>query len=162
MGTVIREKHDGMAPGRMDVRVWLRLLSCSTIIEKRLRRRFVDQFGTTLPRFDVMAMLDRYPDGITMGELSRALLVSNGNITSLIRQLEAQCLVVSRPAPEDGRSSIVTLTEHGRSFFDELASAHHLWINYMFAQMGNEDLTALHLLLAKLKSSIAADQDEDQ
>ena len=66
----IREKHDGALAGRIDVRVWLRLLSCATIIEKRLRRRFVDQFDSTLPRFDVLATLARYPEGVTMGAVS--------------------------------------------------------------------------------------------
>lgn len=158
----IREKHDGGMAGRGDVRVWLRLLSCSTIIEKRLRRRFVEQYDTTLPRFDVLAALEREPDGVTMGDLSRALLVSNGNVTALVRQLETQGYVVSRQAPDDRRSSIVALTPAGRAHFDELAAAHHGWIKGMFAGMDREEQAALYALLATLKASIAAeDQDEE-
>jgi DNA-binding MarR family transcriptional regulator len=158
----IREKYDGVLTGRHDVRVWLRLLSCSTIIEKRLRRRFVEKYDTTLPRFDVLAALERQPDGLAMGDLSRALLVSNGNVTALVRQLETQGYVTSRPAPEDRRSSIVALTEGGRAHFAELAGAHHGWIKGMFAGISREDQAALYALLATLKASIAAeDQDED-
>ena len=83
----LREKHEALGDGRNSVRLWLRLLSCAMIVEKRLKRRFADQFGTTLPRFDVLAALDRAPDGLTMGALSRALLVSNGNVTALVRTL---------------------------------------------------------------------------
>ncbi len=153
----IREKHDGALAGRLDVQVWLRLLSCSTIIEKRLRRRFEDNFGTTLPRFDVMAALERRPDGLPMGELSRALLVSNGNVTALVRQLEKQGLVSSRLAADDRRSSIVSLTEQGKTHFAELAAAHHRWIRGMLAGMAADDQAALYRLLALLKASIALD-----
>lgn len=161
MASTLREKHDGSLAGRTDVRVWLRLLSCSTIIEKRLRRRFADRFGTTLPRFDVLATVERSPDGVTMGELSRALLVSNGNITSLVRQLEADGLVATRPAAGDARSSIVALTDRGRAEFGELAVAHHQWIEGMFAEMSHADKLSLYELLAALKDSIGADREGD-
>ncbi|AMK23226.1 MarR family winged helix-turn-helix transcriptional regulator [Sphingobium sp. TKS] len=157
----IREKHDGQLAGRMDVRVWLRLLSCSTIIEKRLRRRFADQYDTTLPRFDVLATLERHAGGVTMGELSRALLVSNGNVTALVRQLEGQGLVSTRSPDDDRRSSIVALTEQGRAHFAELAAAHHGWIKAMFAGVSGADLRTLYGLLATLKASIADEAIED-
>src|SRR3546814_3407797 len=85
----MQEKHEGAASGPLDLRVWVRLLSCVMQMEKRLRRNFVEEFDTTLPRFDVMASLDRYPDGQTMGDLSLSLLVSKGNVTPIVRQLEA-------------------------------------------------------------------------
>lgn len=156
----LREKHDGALEDRTEVRVWLRLLSCSMIIEKRLRGRFVDKFETTLPRFDVLAAIERYPEGATMGELSRSLLVSNGNVTALVRQLESDGYVASRPAAEDRRSSIVQLTSRGREHFATLADAHHRWIAQMLAGMSLEEKQGLHELLATLKSSIAADQGE--
>ncbi|WP_326522980.1 MarR family winged helix-turn-helix transcriptional regulator [Sphingomonas sp.] len=156
----IREKHDGALAGETDVRVWLRLLSCTTIIEKRLRRRLTDQFDTTLPRFDVMAVLERQPTGVRMGELSRALLVSNGNVTAVVRQLEHAGLVSTRLAADDKRSSIVALTEEGRSHFADLASAHHEWIKAMFSGMPRADQLALYRLLATLKASIGAESVE--
>lgn len=156
----LREKHDGALAERMDVRVWLRLLSCSTVIEKRLRRRFADRYGTTLPRFDVLATLDRQPDGVTMSELSRALLVSNGNVTALVRQLENDGFAVSRAAADDKRSSIVALTDAGRAHFGTLAEAHHRWIRTMLAGVSRDDLATLYRLLATLKTSIANDEDE--
>lgn len=155
----MREKHDGALASQTDVRVWLRLLSCSTIIEKRLRRRFIAQYDTTLPRFDVMATLERHPDGVTMSDLSRALLVSNGNVTALVRQLQSDGFVTGRPDPDDRRSMIVALTDPGRRHFAELAAAHRAWIKRMFAGMSRDDQMALFRLLATLKLSIAADED---
>ena len=155
----IREKLEGASTPQTEVRVWLRLLSCATIIEKRLRRRFVARFDTTLPRFDVMAALERHPEGISMGELSRALLVSNGNVTALVRQLQSDGLTMARTDPRDGRSSIVALTEQGRRHFAELAAAHRGWIKRMFAGISRDDQKALYDLLAVLKLSIAADED---
>jgi DNA-binding MarR family transcriptional regulator len=156
--TMFREKHDGELEPRADVRVWLRMLSCTIVIEKRLRRRFIEQFETTLPRFDVMAALERHADGMTMGELSNALLVSNGNVTAIVRQLERDGYAVSRPAPGDRRSSIVALTSRGRTDFAVLAEAHHEWIKQMLAGMSSVDKAALHDLLQSLKSSIASDK----
>src|SRR3546814_17474158 len=97
----MQEKHEGAASGPLDLRVWVRLLSCVMQMEKRLRRNFVEEFDTTLPRFDVMASLDRSPDGQTMGDLSRSLLVSKGNVTAIVSQLEAHKLYLSTVNPHD-------------------------------------------------------------
>jgi DNA-binding MarR family transcriptional regulator len=152
----MREKHGGAAAAPMDLRLWLRLLSCVMQIEKQIRRNFAAQFETTLPRFDVMASLDRFPEGQSMGELSRALLVSNGNVTTIVRQLEAQGLVMSRVDPEDRRSAIVALTSAGKSRFDELAAAHHGWIRDLMVGFSLDQQRQLFDLLAGLKSSIGA------
>ncbi len=151
----VRDKHDGALSGALSVRVWLRLLTCSTIVEKRLRRRFAEQFEVTLPRFDAMAALERAPDGLTMSELSRALLVSNGNVTALVRQLQAQEFANLVTSTGDRRSSIVTLTDAGREQFTVMAGAHHAWIEDMLAGMPPAQLELLFGLLAVLKSSIA-------
>lgn len=151
----MQEKHEGAAPSPLDLRVWVRLLSCVVQMEKRLRRNFIDEFETTLPRFDVMASLERCPDGQTMGDLSRSLLVSKGNVTAIVRQLEAQKLIVSKVDPNDRRSAIVALTEEGRHRFDEMAAAHHGWVQQMMADFPRTRQRELFDLLADLKASIA-------
>lgn len=150
----IPEKLEGAGWAPMHLRVWVRLLSCAMRIEKRLRRNLAEQFGTTLPRFDVMASLDRYPDGQTMGELSRALLVSNGNVTSIVRQLEAQGLVASRPDPKDRRSAIVSLTPEGKRQFAEMAAAHEAWVRESMRDFPPARQQQLFELLDELKKSI--------
>lgn len=141
------------ASGPAEVRVWLRLLSVTMTVEKRLRRRFADEFGTTLPRFDIMAALDRRPEGLTMGALSRALLVSNGNVTALVRQLEGEGLVETRADPADRRASVAVLTAAGEARFAELAAAHHGWIVEAFADLPRGAQDQLYRLLGTLKQS---------
>jgi DNA-binding MarR family transcriptional regulator len=157
----IAEKHDGALGDHADVRLWLRLLSCTMTIEKSVQRLLADRFGTTLPRFDVMAALERAPDGLTMGALSQALLVSNGNVTQLVRKLGADRMVEAAPDPRDRRVSRVRLTAAGRLHFAELAAAHHDRIDSLFAALGGEDHVRLYAALGALKASIASASAEE-
>lgn len=157
---LLREKHDGelggAASSRDAVRLWLRLLSCTMVIEKRIKRGFADQFATTLPRFDILAALDRADAGLSMGALGRALLVSNGNITGLIQTLVRDGDVEMATAPGDRRTAVVTLTEIGRARFNTMAKAHHGWIEALFAGVSQTETAQMLALLDTLKTSIAA------
>jgi DNA-binding MarR family transcriptional regulator len=153
----IREKHDGALADRSSVRVWLRLFSCAAAIEKDVQRRFAER-GTTLARFDLLAALDRHGEGMTMGALSRALLVSNGNVTQLVQKLAKDGLVRIAPSPADRRASIVRLTVGGRAEFSRLAAAHHDWIDALLADMDGEARETLYSALGELKRSIAKGQ----
>ena len=150
----IREKHDGSLGDKANVRVWLRLLSCTMAIEKEVQRRFAER-GMTLPRFDVLAVLERRPEGMSMGELSRALLVSNGNVTQLAQTLKREGLIDMRPLPGDRRSSIVSLTDEGRKAFTRLARAHNDWIDQMLSGLDFTQRERLYVALGILKMSIA-------
>lgn len=153
--TPIREKHDGALGGdRSSVRVWLRLLSCTMAIEKDVQRRFLER-GMTLPRFDVLAAIDRHPEGVTMGSLSRSLLVSNGNVTHLVKKLAADGLITIEHPPHDRRASIVRMTAQGREQFTRLARAHSDWIDQMLADLDYTHRERLYVALGVLKMSIA-------
>ena len=153
----IREKHDGAFGDRSSVRLWLRLLSCTMAIEKDVQRRLGVR-GATLARFDVLAALDRHREGMTMGALSRALLVSNGNVTQLVQKLAKDGLVRIAPSPSDRRATIVRLTPQGRADFAGLAAAHHDWIDALLAGMDAEMRESLYHALGALKRSIAKGQ----
>lgn len=153
----IREKHDGALGGKSSIRVWLRLLSCTMAIEKVVQRRFA-ALGMTLPRFDVLAALDRQSEGMTMSALSRALLVSNGNVTQLVQKLAKDGHVEIRTAPADRRSSIVRLSPRGRDEFDRLARAHQQWIDQLVGGLGFQERERLYATLGALKLSIARGQ----
>ena len=157
--TAMLEKHAGALSRSSAVRLWLRLLTCSTTVEKRLRRRFADQFETTLPRFDVLAALDRYPDGLTMSRLSHILLVSGGNLTALVRKLQQQGLLVMERDRDDGRVWIVRSTAQGRAHFSLLSTAHHKWIDEMFVGLDDDDMHRFFDLLDRLKLSLAGSGD---
>lgn len=152
------EKHDGALDGAMGLRLWLRLLSATMIVEKRVRRRFAERFDTTLPRFDILAALDRQPEGMTMSELSRTLLVSNGNVTALVQTLAGDGLLNVAQSPTDRRVSTVALTPAGAARFVEMATAHRAWIEAMFAGLDAREKAALFDLLGTLKTSIADEE----
>lgn len=140
--------------GSVELRLWVRLLKCAKIGEKRLRRRFESEFDTTLPRFDVLATLYRVPGGLSMSELSRALLVSNGNVTVVVRQLQEQGLVKSKPNPTDARSAIASLTPAGKRRFVDLAEAHHRWISELLADFPEIEKDNLVDLLGNLRANM--------
>jgi DNA-binding MarR family transcriptional regulator len=136
-----------------ELRLWLRLFTCKEVIESEVRRRLRDNFTVTLPRFDLMAQLDRFPKGMTLGELSQRMMVSNGNVTGLVERLVEQGLIDRRPSPKDRRAQIVSLTAEGRRLFRSMARANGDWIGEMFADLSGNDIQALLRLLAKAKIS---------
>ncbi len=136
-----------------ELRLWLRLLTCSTLIEAEIRRRLRDAFDVTLPRFDLMAQLDKAPSGMTLGELSRRMMVSNGNVTGLAERLVEQGLLDRRASPTDRRVQLVSLTAEGRRAFRTMARTHEDWIAEIFAGLEPDDIEALMRLLAKAKGS---------
>ena len=136
-----------------ELRLWLRLLTCTTLIEGEVRRRLRDEFDVTLPRFDLMAQLDRAPNGMTLGELSQRMMVSNGNVTGLAERLVEQGLLDRRPSPNDRRAQIVSLTAEGRRAFRAMARTHEDWIAEVFAGLDAAEIDQLMNLLAKAKAS---------
>jgi DNA-binding MarR family transcriptional regulator len=138
---------------KTELRLWLRLLTCTTLIENEVRRRLRDHFDITLPRFDLLAQLDRAPDGMTLGELSQRMMVSNGNITGLVDRLAEQGLIRRRTQPHDRRVQIVSLTPEGQKFFRSMAQINADWVGDIFAGLTAADIDALMPLLAKTKDS---------
>ncbi len=136
-----------------ELRLWLRLLTCTTLIEGEVRRRLRQEFGVTLPRFDLMAQLDKAPAGMTLGELSQRMMVSNGNVTGLSERLVTLGLLDRRQSRSDRRAQLVSLTPEGRRVFRAMARAHEGWIAEMFAELAPGDVEALMRLLARTKAS---------
>ncbi|WCM87727.1 MarR family winged helix-turn-helix transcriptional regulator [Acidovorax sp. NCPPB 3576] len=134
------------------LRLWLRLLTCTQLVEKQVRARLRDQFGTTLPRFDLMAQLERTPEGLKMKDLSRRMMVTSGNVTGITDQLVAEGLVERVDVAGDRRVFLVRLTPHGREQFDAMARAHAQWIVEAFGPLGERDIATLHRLLGKVKA----------
>ncbi|PWT74046.1 MAG: MarR family transcriptional regulator [Proteobacteria bacterium] len=138
------------------LKLWLRLLSCTNLIEAEIRGRLRTSFGITLPRFDLMAQLERSPGGLKMNELSQRLMVSGGNITGLTDQLEKEGLVTRSDDPDDRRAYTVKLTPAGRALFARMAAMHEQWVIELFAGLTSSEKTQVHRLLAKLKLHVAA------
>lgn len=135
------------------LRLWLRLLSCTTRVEDTIRQRLREQFGITLPRFDLMAQLEREPEGLAMGEVSRRMMVTGGNVTTIVDQLEREHLVQRLPVPGDRRSYRLTLTEAGRSTFATMAQAHQTWVRELLSPLSAKEQSQLAALLGTLKTA---------
>lgn len=148
------EKLGGAPHSKASLRLWLRLLSCSMSIERRIRTRLEEEFQTTLPRFDVLAALEREPDGLTMSQLSAALLVSNGNVTGIVNRLIEDLQVVRTVESDDRRIATVRLTRKGREAFQRMARAHEKWMDKMFASVSDAQMEQLMKLLASVRHSI--------
>ena len=130
------ETKVGEGPHKRELRLWLRLLTCANLVERMVRTRLRAEFGVTLPRFDLMAQLERAPEGMTLGALSRRMMVSNGNVTGLVERLVALGQVERARDPRDGRVAVVRLTAAGRGAFAAMARAHEDWIAEAFAGLG--------------------------
>lgn len=142
------------ADHREELRLWLRLLTCTNLIEGEIRARLRQHFGVTLPRFDLMAQLEKSPEGMTLGELSRRMMVSNGNVTGLVERLLESGLVERRPHATDRRAVVVALTPSGRASFADMAAAHAEWIAELCAGLASPDQAQLMRLLGRLKSQV--------
>jgi DNA-binding MarR family transcriptional regulator len=136
------------------IKLWLRILACTTRIESVVRNRLRSDFATTLPRFDLLAQLEREPHGLTMGELSRRLMVTGGNVTGVTDQLEAEGLVKRTPHPHDRRAFAVQLTAAGKRQFRRMASVHEQWVIELFAGWSTEEKSQVYGLLAGLKKHL--------
>lgn len=136
------------------LRLWLRWLSCTARIENQIRARLRQHFETTLPRFDLMAQLERNAQGLRMGEISERLMVTGGNVTGITDQLVADGLVERVPIPEDGRAFVVRLTARGKRQFDAMAAAHERWIIELLGVMSPGERDRLYSLLDGLKRGL--------
>jgi len=144
------------------LKLWLRMLSCTTKIEAEIRSRLRAQFGITLPRFDLMAQLERYPEGLRMGELSRRMMVTGGNVTGITDQLEQEKLVMRVPDPKDGRAYSVKLTPAGREAFADMAHVHEGWVAELLQEMTVDEKGQLIDLLSRMKDQLYAREAKDK
>jgi len=136
------------------LRLWLRLLTCTLTIEGRVRARLRERFATTLPRFDLMAQLERNPKGLKMGELSRRLMVTGGSVTGITDQLVAEGLVRRESIAGDRRAYAVRLTPKGKRAFDTMAVEHEGWVEELLSGLTRAERERLYALLGRLKTTI--------
>ena len=156
MKTPAPDSETRAGPGdHLALRLWLRLLACTNLVESPLRSRLREQFDGSLPRFDLMAQLERHPGGLKMRELSHRLMVTGGNITGLTDRLVAEGLVERREDPSDRRAWTVALTAAGQRQFQLMARAHETWVIELLGGLDAEQQATLFDLLGRLKTSLA-------
>src|ERR1700740_2525777 len=136
-----------------ELRLWLRLLTCTTLIAGQVRTRLRELFDVTLPRFDLMSQLDKVPDGMTLSDVSKRMMVSNGNVTGLVERLVESGHLDRRTSVSDRRVQVIRLTKAGRAEFRKMAAEHQNWIADVFSDLSPKDVRELMRLLAKPKAS---------
>lgn len=139
------------------LRLWLRMLTCTQLIEKKVRTGLRDEFSTTLPRFDLLAQLEREPQGMKMTELSRRMMVTSGNITPVTDQLVKEGLIERSSVDGDRRAWLIRLTPAGRALFKKMAKRHEAWIVQAFDTLSSKELQSLHGLLGRVKHHSATE-----
>jgi DNA-binding MarR family transcriptional regulator len=142
------------------LKLWVRMLACTMRVENIIRSRLRTTFDITLPRFDLMAQLERQPEGLRMGEISRRMMVTGGNVTGIVAQLEREELVARVIDPLDGRAFVVRLTPAGRTAFAEMATVHEGWVAELFRDIPAADKTTMIALLDKMKQQLNDNTDD--
>lgn len=137
------------------LRLWLRLLTCTNLIEGSVRHMLRTHFDSTLPRFDLLAQLERHPQGLKMSELSQRLMVTGGNVTGLADQLETEGLLTREPVPDDRRAIRLKLSSAGRHRFAEMAAGNENWVVDLLDDLSREEQQELLRLLGKLKPGLS-------
>jgi DNA-binding MarR family transcriptional regulator len=150
-----------LATDHAALKLWLRMLSCTTQIETGIRRRLRSHFGVSLARFDYLAQLHRRPEGLKMRELSSRLMVTGGNVTGLTDELQRDGLVVRASDETDRRAWIVRLTPKGRRSFEAMARAHEQWIVELFGGLDRARIAQLYAELGDLRQSLSQGPAED-
>jgi DNA-binding MarR family transcriptional regulator len=153
-GPEFRDRLGGAPHSKLSQQLWLRLLSCATVVEKRVRARLEQEFGTTLPRFEVMTAIARQREGLTISQVSRAIMVSNGNVTAIVNRLLEEGLIVRTVDSRDRRVATVRMTRKGRAAHARIAAAQEAWVDRLFGELPETALDDLMQRLADLRRSI--------
>lgn len=148
-------------PRASAVGVWLRIMACNNIVQSHLRERLREEFGVTFARFDMLAQIDRPPRGVTMGELSKRLMVTKGNITDLIGRLEADDLVVRRRCERDQRIQYVFLTAKGKRLIDSMNAAHAKWLQELMKGFSSGEIAQLYDMMGNFKTILAPPRQQN-
>jgi DNA-binding MarR family transcriptional regulator len=155
MKTKEKSKEQAAEHSKESLRTWLRLLSCETVIERQLRTLLRQNFTVTLPQFDVLSELERAGDPLTMSQLSKELMVSNGNVTGVIDRLEKTGFVKRVRAEHDRRIQFIELTAKGRKEFNRMASRHERWVADLLSGLSMTEMNRLQDLLLKARESVS-------
>lgn len=156
MSTTVSSMTPASNHSKESLRLWLRLLTCESMIEQYVRTKLRETFAITLPQFDVLAELDYVGKPLTMTELSTQLMVSNGNITGVVDRLVRDAYVERLPSPADRRVQLISLSNKGKQEFTKMALQHELWIAAAFEELDVDDIQKITQLLNKANDKLKA------
>ena len=151
---IVEQKLKHIPREKEGLRLWLRIVSCSQMVEQEIRILLRDKFDTTLPRFELLSALDRVPDGLNMGELSSWLMVTKGNVTGIAERLSEDGFIKRNPTPTDRRSFCVTLTPKGKKIYKEMEEQYEILLDKLFSGVSLDDSDMFTGVLAKVKEEV--------
>lgn len=151
---IVEQKLQHIPREKEGLRLWLRIVSCSQMVEQEIRIMLRDKFDTTLPRFELLSALDRVPDGLSMGELSSWLMVTKGNVTGIAERLSEDGFIKRNPTPTDRRSFCVTLTPRGKKIYKEMEEEYETLLDKLFTDVSLDDSDMFTGVLAKVKEVV--------
>ncbi len=157
---IVEQKLEHIPHDKEGLRLWLRIVSCTQMVEQEIRTMLRDEHDMTLPRFELLSALDRVPEGLTMGELSRWLMVTKGNVTGIAERLSEDGLIRRQPTPTDRRSFVVTLTDKGKQAFAAMEMAYEKLLDTLFEEVTLDDSDVFAGILAKVKERVGTVRDE--
>ena len=151
---IVEQKLEHIPREKEGLRLWLRIVSCTQMVEQEVRTMLRDKFDTTLPRFELLSALDRVPDGLSMGELSSWLMVTKGNVTGIAERLSEDGYIKRNPTPTDRRSFCVTLTPKGKKLYKEMENEYEALLDSLFSEVTLDDSDMFTGVLAKVKEAV--------
>ena len=151
---IVDQRLEHIPHEKEGLRLWLRIVSCTQLVELEIRTMLRDKFDTTLPRFELLSALDRVVDGLTMSELSRWLMVSKGNVTGIAERLSEDGFIRREPTPTDRRSFMVSMTEKGRKAYKEMELEYEKLLDKLFNDMTLDDSDMFTGMLGKIRESV--------
>ncbi len=151
---IVEQRLEHIPQDKEGLRLWLRIVSCTQMVEQEVRAMLREKFDMTLPRFELLSALDRVADGLTMGELSHWLMVSKGNVTGVAERLSEDGFVRRQPTPTDRRSFMVTLTGKGRKAYKEMELEYEKLLDRLFEEVTLDDSDTFTGVLAKVKEAV--------
>ena len=151
---IVEQKLQHIPREKEGLRLWLRIVSCSQMVEQEIRTMLRDKFDTTLPRFELLSALERVPDGLSMGELSSWLMVTKGNVTGIAERLSEDGFIKRNPIPTDRRSFCVTLTPEGKKAYKEMEEQYESLLDKLFSGVSLDDSDMFTGVLAKVKEEV--------
>lgn len=159
---IVDQKLEHIPREKEGLRLWLRIVSCSQMVEQEIRTLLREKFDTTLPRFELMSSLDRVPDGLSMGELSNWLMVTKGNVTGIAERLSEDGFIKRSPTPTDRRSFCVTLTPRGKKLYKEMEQEYEGLLDKLFSDVSLDDSDMFTGVLAKVKEVVEELREQQQ
>lgn len=133
---------------KLDLSILIALSRSTQMIQRRSAGILKDS-GLTITQFGVLEAL-YHKGNMTINEIIERLLSTSGNMTVVINNLEKEQLINRYVNPQDRRSSLIAITENGRSRVEETFPPHLIDLKECFAVYSDDEKEQLLDLLKKL------------